>query len=80
MDGDTGVFWNCGRTPEVSLEFQGEIGFLLRCYTNVETPFPKNQGNGFPSRDEEGKMGLFLSGGGTLGVPLEQRWVYWGTS
>ena len=31
------------------------------------------QGNGPSSRDEEGKMGLFLSCGGKLGVPLEWR-------
>ena len=24
MDWDTGVFWNCGMTPEVPLEFQVE--------------------------------------------------------
>ena len=33
-------------------------------------PFPMKQGNGPSSRDEEGKTGLFLSCGGTLGVPL----------
>ena len=34
-------------------------------------PFPRVQGNGPSARDEEAKMGLFLSCGGTLGVPLE---------
>ena len=36
------------------------------------------QGNGPSSRDEEGKTGLFLSCGGTLGVPLECRLLCWG--
>ena len=37
------------------------------------------QGNGPPSQDE-GKPGLFLSCGGTFGVPLKWRRVCWGTS
>ena len=36
-------------------------------------PFLTKQRNGTSSRDEEGKPGLFLSCGGTLGVPLECR-------
>ena len=32
------------------------------------------------SRDEEGKMGFFLSCGGTLSVSLEGKWVCQGTS
>ena len=42
-------------------------------------PFPRVQGNGPSARDEEAKMGLFLSCGGTLGVPLEWRQVCRGT-
>ena len=34
------------------------------------------QNQGPSSRDEEGKTGLFLSCGGTLGVPLEWRRVF----
>ena len=33
------------------------------------------QVNGHPSRDEDVTTGLLLSGGGTLGVPLEWRRV-----
>ena len=39
-----------------------------------------NQGNEHSSQDEEGKTGLFLSCGGTLGVPLKWRPVCEGTS
>ena len=38
------------------------------------------QGNGPSSRDEEGKPGLFLSCGGTHGVPFKWRRVCRGTS
>ena len=66
-------------THGVPLEFQGETGHL-RCDMNTGIPFPTKQGNRPPSRDEEGKMGLFLSGGGTIGVPLQWRRVFQGTS
>ena len=48
--------------------------FLMRCNGNAGIPFPMKQGNGPSSRDE-GKMGLFLSCGGTLSVPLKWRRV-----
>ena len=41
---------------------------------------PKKQGNGPSSRDEEGKAGLLLSCGRTVGVPLEWRRVCRGIS
>ena len=80
VDGDISVFWNCGMTPGIPLEFQGETGLLLRCDRNTGISFQMNQGNGESSRDEEGTMGLFLSCGRTLGVPLEWRWVCQGNS
>ena len=42
--------------------------------------FPTKQGNGPSSQDEEGKPRLFLSCGGTLGVPFDWRLVFRGTS
>ena len=51
---------------------------ILRWDGNAGIPFPMKQGNGPSSRDEEGKTGLFLSCGGTLGVPLEWRLLCWG--
>ena len=47
---------------------------------NARITFPTKQGNGPSSRDLEGKMGFLLSYGGTLGVPLEWRWVCQGSS
>ena len=41
--------------------------------------FPNELGKWTSSRDEEGKTGLFLSCGRTLGVPLEWRQVCLGT-
>ena len=38
-------------------------------------PFPTKEGNGPSSQDEEGKMVLFLSCGGSLCDPLDWRWV-----
>ena len=75
MDGEIGVFLNCGMTSGVPLEFQGETGLLLRCVGNVGIPLQTMQGNGPSYRDEEGKMGLFLSCGGKLSVFLEWRRV-----
>ena len=47
---------------------------------NAGIPSPTKQENGPSSRDEEGEPRLFLSCGGTLGVPLECRRGCWGTS
>ena len=52
----------------------------MSCHKNVGILFPTKQGIGPSSPDEEGKIGLFLSCGGTLGVPLEWRRVCRGTS
>ena len=41
---------------------------------------PLKQGNGPSSRDEDREPGLFVSCGGTLGVPLEGRRGCRGTS
>ena len=46
----------------------------MRCDGNAGIPFLMKQGNGPSSRDK-GKMGLFLSCGGTLSVPLKWRRV-----
>ena len=80
MDRDIRAFSNCGPTPGDPLEFQGETGHLLRCDRNIRIPFLMKQGNVPSSRDEKGKIGLFLSFHRILGVPLEWRWVCWGTS
>ena len=53
---------------------------LLRCDVNDGIPFPTKQGNGLSSLNEVGEPGLFLSCGGTLGVPLEGRQGCRGTS
>ena len=53
---------------------------LLRYDRNDKIPSPTKQGNGPSSRAKEGEPGLFLSCGGTLGVPLECRRVCAGTS
>ena len=61
VDGDIGVFSNGGPTPGIPLEFQGETGLLLIWDGNVGIPLQTKHGNELSSRDEEGKMGLFLS-------------------
>ena len=75
VDGDIGVFSNGGTTTGVPLEFQGGTG-LLMCDGNVGIPLQTKQGIGSSSRDEDGKLGLFLSCGGKLSVPLEWGQVY----
>ena len=52
----------------------------MRCDGNSGIPFPTKQGNGPSSQDEKGKPELFLSCGGTHGVPFEWRRVCRGTS
>ena len=80
MDGEIGVFLNCGMTSGVPLEFQGETGLLLRCDGNVGIPLQTMQGNGPSYQDEEGKTGLLLSCRGNLDVPLKCRRVCRGKS
>ena len=66
-----------------SLEFLSNIKLRpppLEVQRNAEIPFQMKQGNGPSSRDEEGKTRLFLSCGGTLGVPLKWKGVSQGTS
>ena len=70
MDGDIGDFSNGGTTTGVRLEFQGETCLLLRCDRNIGIPLQMKQGIGSSSGDEDGKLGLFLSCGGKLSVPL----------
>ena len=53
---------------------------LLRCDRNARIPSLMKQGNGLSSWDEEGELGLLLSCGGTLFVPLESRRGCRGTS
>ena len=52
----------------------------MRFDKNAGIPSQKKQGNGPFSQGEKGEPGLFLSCGGTLGVPLEWRQVCRGTS
>ena len=52
----------------------------MRCDRNPRIIFPMKQENVPYSCDEEGNLRLFLSCGGTLGVPLKWRWVCRGNS
>ena len=61
VDGDIWVFSTSDPTPGVPLKFQGETGLLLSWDGNVGIPLQTKHGNESSSRDEEGKMGLFLS-------------------
>ena len=70
VHGEISVFANGGLTPGVPLEFQSENSLLLRCGGNAGIALQKKQGNGPSSREEEWKMGLFLSFGVKLSVPL----------
>ena len=77
------VQWNQfyqGWTGTWSSRLSSGDRFLLSCHKNVGILFPTKQGIGLSSRDEEGKIELFLSRGGTLGVPLKWRRVCRGTS
>ena len=58
---------------QVNLEWIGTSGSFGIVARPLE--FPTKQGNGPLSGDEEGKPGLCLGCGGTLGVPLEWRRV-----
>ena len=61
-----------------SLEFLLNIKLRpppLEMQQNAVIPFQMKQGNGPSSRDEEGKMRLFFSCGGTLSIPLKWRRV-----
>ena len=60
----------------------GISGFLLSANMDLGVPmeFQQGKGNELSSLDEEGKMGLYLSCGGTRGDPLEWRLVCRGTS
>ena len=80
VDREFGVFLNGGRTLGVPLEFQGENSLLLRCRGNVQIPLQMKQGNTPSSQEKEWKMGLFLSFGVKLSVPLTWGVVSWGPS
>ena len=81
-----GVNWDIGgllkwwHDPWSSSEASGGDRLLLRCDRNAGIPSVMKQGNEPSSQDEEGEPGLFLSFGGTLGVPLECKWGCQGTS
>ena len=66
--------------PWSSSRLSSRDRLLLRCDGNTGIPFRTKQGNGTSSQVEEGKLGFFLSCGGTLGVPLEGRQVCRGIS
>ena len=72
--------FECWHNPWSSSRASSGHCLLLRCYDNGGIPFPTKQENGHSSRDEEGELGLFLSCGGTLGVPLDCRRGSRGTS
>ena len=80
--GWTGTWGSFGmvKRPLSSSRLSGGDRLLLSCQENVRILFLTKQEIGPSSRDEEGKIGLFLSCGGTLGVPLEWRRVCRGTS
>ena len=80
VDGDIGVFSNCGTTTGVPLEFEDETSLLLRCDGNVGIPLQMKQGIGPSSQEEEWKTGLLVSCGGKFSVPLKWRRVCRGTS
>ena len=52
----------------------------LEMRLELQDSFPEEAEKRTSSRVEEGKPGLFMSSGGTLGVPLEWRQVCLGTS
>ena len=66
--------------PWSSSRLSSRDRILLRCDGNTGIPFRTKQGNGTSLQVEEGKLGFFLSCGGTLGVPLEGRQVCRGIS
>ena len=82
----SGVDWViCGllkwwHDPWSSSQASNGDRLLLKCNGNARIPSPTKQENRPSSRDEEGEPGVFLSCGGTLGVPLESRRGCWGTS
>ena len=82
----SGVHWDfqgllkCLHDPWSSSRASSGHCLLLRCNDNGGIPFLTKQENRHSSRDEEGEQGLFLSCGGTLGVPLEGRWGCQGSS
>ena len=71
MDGGSRVFLNCGSTPRVPLDFQGETSLLLMGNKNVGIPSLTKQGNGPSSRVQAGNSGLLSSSDMDLGVPME---------
>ena len=77
--GTSGSFGMVERLLEFLSTFKWRL-LTLEVQGNAGIPFPMKQGKGPSSRDEEGQMGLFLSCGGTLCVPLDWRRVCRGTS
>ena len=70
VDWDIGVFWNGGTTLEFLSRFKLRPT-PVEVLQDRQDSFPTKKGSGPSSRDEEGKPGPFLSGDGTLGVPLK---------
>ena len=70
----------CQHDPWSSSRASTGDRLLMRSDGNAGIPSPTKHRNGPSSQDEEGEPGLFLSCGGTLGVPLECRRRCWGTS
>ena len=73
MHWDTSGALNCWQEPWISSRASSGDRHSFRCDGNPGIPSLTKQGNGPSSRDEEGELGLFLSCGRTLGVPLECR-------
>ena len=82
----SGVHWDIGgllkwwQDPWSSSPASSGDSFLLKWEQDAGIPSPTKQRNGPSSRKEEGQPGLFLNCGKTLGVPVECRRVFWGTS
>ena len=77
--GTSGSFGMVVRPLEFFLSLKLRLP-LLEVQWECRDSFATKQGNGPSSRDEEGKLGLILCCGGTLGVPLEWRRECRGTS
>ena len=65
------VSFELWQDPQAPLQVQVETGLLLRGDGHFDIPFQAKQGNQSLSRAEEGKMGLFLSCGRKVSIPLE---------
>ena len=78
--GTLGPFGILARPLEFLSTFKRRVSPLEMRQIPGWIPVPKKLGKGPTSRDKEGKTGLFLSCGRTLGISLEWRQVSLGTS